>query len=111
VVPDRVEDNVFSVFDRVLKDQEQPARTVGPDPTLGDRPEHVVGLYRCADSETLDEFIQAFVDGVVADAKWARIEPHDCTHDRDKSGPCKVYDGNELPDKIVEQGGVPDAFQ
>ncbi len=81
------------------------------DSTIDDTPEHYRGLYRTSDSEDIDDFIDAFVDEVVYDASWFVIEPHDCTHDRKQGGPCKVYDGDDLEDKTVERGDVPDSLQ
>ena len=116
----RVVEGVFSDdFVRVLagenteegfddRDQEQPMNYIEDD--VGAQPDHFLGLYRTADGEDLDEFIEAFEEEVVYDAEWFLIEPHDCTHDRDEGGPCKVYDGDELEDKMARRGDVPEPF-
>jgi len=118
-IHNRVEEIFRDGFPRVLageetdegqddRDQENEVRLI--EGTIDDRPKHFLGLYRTADSEDIDGFIDAFVDNVVYDASWCVIEPHDCTHDRPEGGPCKVYDGDELEDKMVERGNVPESL-
>jgi hypothetical protein len=117
---ERVEEDVFGDgFTRVLageqtdsgeddRDQEQQVRLIEDD--IDNRPDHFVGLYPTADEENIDDFIAAFEDSVVFDAEWYVIEPHDCTHDREQGGPCEVYDGDELEDKMIRRGDVPDSL-
>jgi hypothetical protein len=118
---ERVENQVFgSDFDRVLagkqtddgqddRDQENEISLIEGG-GIDDRPAHFYGLYRTSDSSDIDKFIRAFEDNVVHDANWYTIEPHDCTHDREEGGPCKVYNGEELEDKVTERGNVPETL-
>lgn len=68
-------------------DQEQPVTL--NEGSIDDRPDHYYGLYRTADSENIDAFIDPFAVNVLYDARWFVIEPHDCTHDREQAARAK----------------------
>lgn len=81
VVHDRVKEHIKYNFNPVLEEQDSPLKLREATEASSFNEDHARGFYRFSSDDDRKSLLDSIESKVVADAKWFKIEVHECDHD------------------------------